>query len=224
MRVALFASTFTVALALAAPASAQCVYVACAQEQTHVVQSQTQQRVDTSTIHTSRTFEEGYTAGLAARSHSHARPKAKTKRTTHARTARHGVTGSHRSTHRVSSQIVRPTTKHISRPQRSHAPRSTGYTQRHHVVHTRSFADPIKDRATTYRASRVGSSTTLASHMSHSSSFTSSTTWVGPIVTSNQGGQICGWGTRISTTQNGPASRQAMWVCQCPQGWRPPGY
>lgn len=89
-----------------------------------------------------------------------------------------------------------------------------------------TYQDPIRDRAATYRPSVYGQSTSMASLMSRSSSYSSSatTTWSGPATVVNQGGQVCGWGARIVTNSHGYAQRQAVWVCQCPQGWRPPGY
>jgi hypothetical protein len=89
-----------------------------------------------------------------------------------------------------------------------------------------TYQDPIRDRAATYRPNVYGQSTSMASLMSRSSTYSSSTTttWSGPASVVNQGGQVCGWGARIVTNAHGYAQRQAVWVCQCPQGWRPPGY
>jgi hypothetical protein len=88
-----------------------------------------------------------------------------------------------------------------------------------------SYQDPIKDRAGTYRPAVYGASTSMASLMSRSGSYSATTTtWTGPATLVNQGGQVCGWGARIVTNGHGYAQRQAVWVCQCPQGWRPPGY
>jgi hypothetical protein len=217
MRVALLASIF--AATLAAPAAAQCVYVACAGAQ------QTQAAPVSSPPATvsvqSRSYEEGYAAGLAARTVTHrtvtrvrhvaARPATKAKAKRHvARPSRH---------------VGAAPARHVT-PSRVHAhPTSPAHRR---VSHARTvFVDPIKDRATTYRAAAVGSSTVLASHMQQSSRFTStssSTSWIGPSQIIQHGGQNCGWGTRIETNQFGQTNRQSAWLCQCPQGWRPPGY
>jgi hypothetical protein len=117
-------------------------------------------------------------------------------------------------------------------PARQVAMRSTGSNNLMHThvgssshAHSGTYQDPIKDRASTYRPTSYGQATSMASMMSSSSrSSTSTTTWSGPATVVNQGGQVCGWGARIVTNSNGYAQRQAVWVCQCPQGWRPPGY
>jgi hypothetical protein len=101
-----------------------------------------------------------------------------------------------------------------------HAMRQRTYTSNQ----ASAYQDPIKDRAATYRPPAYGQSTTMASMMSRSSSYSTTTTWSGPATTVNQGGQVCGWGARIVTNSPSYAQRQAVWVCQCPQGWRPPGY
>jgi hypothetical protein len=205
MRVALLASTFV--LLAGSPAFAQCIHVACATGQTsQTITQQTTGRSD---------FDAGFEAGLAARHtvtehrvtvrHVTVRPKAKTTR-------RH-VKRPARIVHRP---VVRP---HVRTPIR-HVSRVT-HTRRH-----TSFTDTIKNRADTYGAAAFGSSTSMGSLMSSSSSFSSSSSvsWIGPTAVTSQNGQTCGWGARVVTNQSGHAQRQAVWVCQCPQGWRPPGY
>jgi hypothetical protein len=116
----------------------------------------------------------------------------------------------------VARQVARVAPRPIARPVRT-VSHSTGYS---------GYSDPIKNRAGTYGATTYGSATSMASLMSRSSSYSSSatTTWIGPGAVTSQNGQSCGWGARIVTNAHGQAQRQAMWVCQCPQGWRPPGY
>lgn len=107
------------------------------------------------------------------------------------------------------------------------------------VYESRPYVDPIKDRATSYEAAANGSSISLASESSasSSSSWSSSSTmsswsnqggmtsWPAPAMTMQQGGMICGWSVQTFTTPDGQTlPPQQTWVCQCPQGWRPPGY
>jgi len=107
------------------------------------------------------------------------------------------------------------------------------------VYDNRPYVDPIKDRATSYEAASNGSAISLASESSASSSSSWSTSssmsswsnqggmtsWPAPAMPMQQGGQICGWSVQTITTPDGQAlPPQQTWVCQCPQGWRPPGY
>jgi hypothetical protein len=235
MRVALLASTF--ALCLASPAAAQCVYVACGGSVPNPP-TQTYQAPQTQPLEQFRSYEDGYAAGLAARTTTHTRTRAvrQTSRTaakrstTQRHVTRRPTTTAARSTPVVRRHVAATATRSVqSRPQatRQHVVRRTPV--RMHATthaHTATFRDTIKDRASTYRATAIGSSTLLASHMQQSSGYvvSSSTRFIGPAQVVNQGGQMCGWGTRIVTTQTGQSSQQSAWLCQCPQGWRPPGY
>jgi hypothetical protein len=233
MRVALLASSFM--LLAGSPAFAQCVYVACGGTQTAppVVAAPLQ----------TNSYEQGYAAGLAARPATGTvvrtvvrqlspAPKARTAhraptRVLKAPAVRHAVT---------TRPAARPATRNVSRTHIVRRTTSVAAPRRTHNVvttHTRSYNDPIKNRAQTYQATSYGSATSMASLMSQSSSYSSSYTsssavsgvsWVGPGAVTSQNGQTCGWGARIVTNSHGQAQRQAMWVCQCPQGWRPPGY
>jgi hypothetical protein len=112
------------------------------------------------------------------------------------------------------AQTRRATTSQVAVRQRSYTPSNVG-----------PYQDPIKDRAASYRPAVYGQSTTMASMMSGSrANGQYTTTWSGPASVVNQGGRVCGWGARLVTNSHGYAQRQAVWVCQCPQGWRPPGY
>lgn len=107
------------------------------------------------------------------------------------------------------------------------------------VYDSRPFVDTVKDRATSYQAASNGSAMSLASESSasSSSSWSSSssmsswsnqggmTSWPAPAMPMQQGGMICGWSVQTVTTPDGQTlPPQQTWVCQCPQGWRPPGY
>jgi hypothetical protein len=123
----------------------------------------------------------------------------------------------------VARTVVRPVVRQAARVAPRPVVRQTAVRQTarstYSTSYTRSgYTDPIKDRARTYGSQSYGSATSMASLMS------TTTTWVGPASISTQNGQSCGWGARIVTNNHGQAQRQAMWVCQCPQGWRPPGY
>jgi hypothetical protein len=151
---------------------------------------------------------------------------------------RRSTTGT--TTRRHATVAVRPATRHVARvaprPVVRQAVRSAPRTvvrnaprQVARVTHRSSqsgYVDPIKNRASTYGSSSYGSATSMASLMSRSSSYSSSgaVSWVGPSAVTSQNGQSCGWGARVVTNAHGYAQRQAVWVCQCPQGWRPPGY
>lgn len=234
MRVALLASTF--ALLAGSPAFAQCVYVAC----------NGGNQAPVSGPLAAPSYEEGYATGLAARSLTHTTTHASAVRTTSRTSSTSSATRAKVSSrHRVAtpSSVRRhpaPVAKRhavVSRVSR-HTPARTAHMRRatssqqavRHRTYTSSHAatyqDPIKDRASTYHSAAYGQSTALASVMSSSSSYSSfaTTTWSGPASVVNQGGQVCGWGARIVTNTYGQTQRQAMWVCQCPQGWRPPGY
>jgi hypothetical protein len=243
MRVALLAST--IALLASSPAFAQCVYVGCpGSAQSAPVYHQpayTQQSVQIGgTSSTSLSYDEGFAAGLAARTHrqpgtrtssarihrkstvTSARRHTSTSRTSAA--PRAAASNRHVSAHtkRAKARPAAVRTVNTNRAMHTH---NASRSHAHASTSGHSYHDPIKDRAATYRPTVYGQSTTMASLMSRSSSFSSSTTsWSGPATTVNQGGQVCGWGARIVITSHGQTERQAMWVCQCPQGWRPPGY
>jgi hypothetical protein len=243
MRIALIASAF--ALLAGSPAFAQCVYVACNGGQPTYQQPVYQAPPSLPLPPQSNGYDEGYAAGLAARSTSHHRHGAAVKRrsttrVTAVRTTSHRAVATrtqqvtrHQSVARVQprpavvrrvASVTRPATVRRSTSSHTHVRDNATSTRGHYNTY---FSDPIKDRASTYRAQTYGQSTTLASNMSQSSSFSSSsssTTWLGPNSVTSQNGQICGWGTRVVTAGHGQAQRQAVWVCQCPQGWRPPGY
>jgi hypothetical protein len=250
MRIALIASAF--ALLAGSPAFAKCVYVACNGGQPTYQQPVYQAPPSLPLPPQSNGYDDGYAAGLAARStsHHHHQRGAVVKRSTTTRVSA-GRTTSHRAvaTRTVASRTKQVTRHHtvaraqsrpavvrrvasVTRPANVRRTTSSHTHVRNNATSSHShyntyYSDPIKDRATTYRAPSYGQSTTLASNMSRSSSFSSSsssTTWLGPNSVSSQNGQICGWGTRVVTGGYGQAQRQAVWVCQCPQGWRPPGY
>jgi hypothetical protein len=199
-------------------------------------------------------YDEGYAAGVAARPATRhtgsrpmpARPVARTSvrktghhvarmgtgttsrtaaRSTGSRGAATVVQGrSHVATKARATVVRQSAVTRQSASTTTHATRRPVYNSQSHVP--TQYIDPIKDRAATYRPQVTGQSTSLASMMSSSSwsSSSSTTTWSGPASVVNQGGQVCGWGARIVTNAHGYAQRQAVWVCQCPQGWRPPGY
>jgi hypothetical protein len=239
MRIALLAST--IAFLAGSPALAQCVYVACnGGAQPSPVYQAPPQLPPAQTV---PGYDEGYAAGLAARtttttttssrshrpvtrSTAHKKKASPTRRATHVRaTAPQNVAA---SGNRTRTHIARSRQPSHPRAQAVHRARSTQVVSNRtnrvtHSYHNPTFQDPIKDRAATYRPHVIGQSTTMASLMSRSSS-RSVTTWSGPSTVVSQGGQVCGWGARIVTNSDGYAQRQAVWVCQCPQGWRPPGY
>jgi len=107
------------------------------------------------------------------------------------------------------------------------------------VHKSKPFVDKVKDRATSYEAAANGSAISLASesHLSSGSNWSSSasmsnwssqdgkTSWSAPVMPMQQGGMICGWSIQTMTTPDGQTlPPQQIWVCQCPHGWRPPGY
>ena len=107
------------------------------------------------------------------------------------------------------------------------------------VHKSQPFVDTVKDRAAGYEAAAHGSAVSLSSESSasSSSSWSSSssvsgwsssggmTSWPAPIMPMQQGSMICGWSIQTITTPDGHTlPPQQTWVCQCPQGWRPPGY
>ena len=261
------------------PAFAQCVYVACnggnqaapAYQAPQYQAPQYQAPMPPQGRGSSRDYDDGYTAGLAARpsrpavgprraTTTHRAPTMRpaqqsttrhragtstTRQTSLGTTSRHGLNVSNiygrpnqkvparaaQSTrsraaaprHAVASRSARPAAARPVRVARASAAPAT--THRSSPNYGQAYQDPIRDRAATYRPAVYGQSTTMASLMSRSSSYSSSTTtWSGPASLVNQGGQVCGWGARIVTNNHGYAQRQAVWVCQCPQGWRPPGY
>lgn len=240
MRVALLASTF--ALLVGSPAFAQCVYVACGGSVPNPPSYQ--QPVYQAPMAAARPpqnnvgsdYDAGYAAGLAARpanrvvatssnrTHAKARSTTSGRHVAKATTSRgHAATSQRRQVARVAPRPAvrhavrtapRPAVHHVART----APRITHTSRRVTTSYSHSgYQDPIKNRAVTYGAINYGSSTSMASLMSR-------TTWVGPSTITSQNGQTCGWGARIVVNEHGYAQRQAMWVCQCPQGWRPPGY
>jgi hypothetical protein len=226
MRVALLAST--IALLASSPAFAQCVYVACNNGGggAPVYQAPMAPAPQPPQNNARADYDAGYVAGLAARSTTHVRRTTTTTRAVSR--SRHGaapVVKRHRTAAKATSPrrhvavAPRPAVRHVARVAPRPAVRHVTRTPVRHVAHVTqrtTYTDPIKDRARTYGSASFGSVTTMASLMS--------TTWVGPSTVSTQNGQTCGWGARIITNQHGLAQRQAMWVCQCPQGWRPPGY
>jgi hypothetical protein len=199
-------------------------------------------------------YDAGYAAGLAARPRTRVVTRVVTRtvtRQSHTGTARTSSGQSHagRGTagrvmaasparrHVATAAAARPAVRHtavraaprpVARQVARVAPRQIARSVRtvSHPTGSSSYSDPIKNRAGTYGATTYGSATSMASLMSRSSSYSSSatTTWIGPSAVTSQNGQSCGWGARIVTNAHGQAQRQAMWVCQCPQGWRPPGY
>jgi hypothetical protein len=233
MRVALLASTF--ALLASSPSFAQCVYVACnngggggpvyqapvAPDPVQLPQHNT--RAD---------YDAGFDAGMAARTTTHVRRTTTTRAVSRSghRTApavkRHRASATTTSARRHTTIATRPAVRHVARVAPKATVRHVTRTAPRHVArvtHSTSYTssmyrDPIKDRASTYGSASYGSTTSMASLM------TTTTTWVRPSAVSTQNGQTCGWGARIVTNSHGQAQRQAMWVCQCPQGWRPPGY
>jgi hypothetical protein len=251
MRVALLVSTF--AFLAASPALAQCVYVACngggqaapVYQQPAYQPQQAYMPAPGAARDNGSSYDEGYAAGLAARpaarrtNHAHraapARARATTTRTHTAHVAKRRATGTAVRTHaapvakRTVTRIAR-TTRPVVQHARAQAPRRVVAThsapRRPAQSHNNyGYQDPIKDRAATYRPAVYGQSTSMASMMSRSGSYGSTTTtWSGPATLVRQGGQVCGWGAKIVTNSQGYAQRQAVWVCQCPQGWRPPGY
>jgi hypothetical protein len=258
MRIALIASAF--ALLAGSPAFAQCVYVACNGGQPTYQAPVYQTPAYQAPVYQappslprppqSSGYDDGYAAGLAARSTSHhhhgaAVKRRSTTRVTGVRTTSHravatrtGATRAKQVTRHLTvaraqarpaivrhvASVSRPANVRRSTSSRTHVRNTATSTRSHNNMY---YSDQIKDRASTYRAQTYGQSTTLASNMSQSSSYSSSsssTTWLGPNSVTSQNGQICGWGTRVVTAGHGQAQRQAVWVCQCPQGWRPPGY
>jgi hypothetical protein len=249
MRVALLASTFV--LLAGSPAFAQCVYVACNGGQ--APQPTYQQPAYQAPTPAPRPpqnnaqsdYDAGYRAGLAARpatravSRSGHRPAVRSTGTrkaavTRGSGTRHvgaGTTGRRVVTtaprQHVARPAVRTVTRHVSRPAVRQvartAPRTNVRTNYATTYRATGYSDPIKNRASTYGASTYGSATSMASLMSRSGG-ASTISWVGPSAVSSQNGQTCGWGARIVTNAHGHGQRQAVWVCQCPQGWRPPGY
>jgi hypothetical protein len=243
MRIALLASTF--AFLAASPAFAQCVYVACSgQAQGGPTYQQPAYQPPAAPMPApgaSSGYDEGYAAGLAARPagrHTATRGRTAQRATpVRARSAparghvaaapkrKATVARSHGAPAATRRAVAAPTRAH-SAPRRGVATRAVARrsAQVTNTSYTGSYQDPIKDRASTYRPAVYGQSTSMASMMSSSSSSSYTTTWTGPATHVRQGGQICGWGARIVTNHRGYSQRQAVWVCQCPQGWRPPGY
>ena len=160
-------------------------------------------------------YRDGYRDGYADRG----KPKARATKT---RTRTAAVPSRHR----------RPASK-------SKRPQSTVTNSSAWVYESRPYVDPIKDRATSYAAASNGSAISLTSESSasNSSSWSSSssmsswssqggmTSWPAPVMPMQHGGMICGWSVQTVTTPDGHVlPPQQTWVCQCPQGWRPPGY
>jgi hypothetical protein len=250
MRVALLASTFV--LLAGSPAFAQCVYVACnggqggqPTYQQPVYQQPTYQAPPAAPRPTQNNargdYDAGYAAGLAARPATRAVSRSGQRSVARPAPARRHVaaapvrrTATATTSRRHATAVVRPATRHVVRvaprpvvrQATRQAPRQVARTTYRPSYGQSGYVDPIKNRAGTYGSSTYGSATSMASLMSRSSSYsTSSTTsWVGPSAATSQNGQTCGWGARIVTNSHGYAQRQAVWVCQCPQGWRPPGY
>jgi hypothetical protein len=247
MRVALLASA--ILLLSGAPAFAQCIYVTCnggvqaaagGQQPSHQPPAHQIPVPNPPARHTS-SYDEGFAAGLAARSptrattHKRRAPAASTRTTTSTtqhigrRTGVSAKTGASRAVAARSHPASGATRRTSAARHVAHGRATPPRAPVHHANHgPHSFTDSIKDRAATYRSAAFGQSTSMASLMTQSSSFNSTTTWSGPVSVVRQGGQVCGWGTRIVThsqgPSQGPSQRQAVWVCQCPQGWRPPGY
>ncbi len=250
MRVALIAST--IAFLAGSPAFAQCIYVACnsSPQQAPVYQAPAYQApAPYAPPRTSPGYDEGYAAGLASRparvhrrtqivtvprrtstslaaTQSHSRKAAKSAQTTRNRVSatrtRHAVASTAPRVQTTTGNRGYASTRRVATGTTAH---QTSVTQHSSNYGGTSYHDPIKDRAASYRPQITGQSTTMASMMSSSSSYRqSTTTWTGPASVVNQGGQVCGWGARIVSNSQGYAQRQAVWVCQCPQGWRPPGY
>ncbi|MCE2891225.1 MAG: hypothetical protein ACK5XZ_07000 [Hyphomonadaceae bacterium] len=169
--------------------------------------------------HTQHAYRHGYREGYRDGYADRGKPKARATKT---RTRAAAVPSSHR----------RP----ASKPKR---PQSTVTNSSAWVHDNRPYVDPIKDRASTYDAASNGSAISLASESSVSSSSTWSSSssmsnwssqggmasWPAPAMPMQQGGMICGWSIQTTTTPDGHTlPPQQTWVCQCPQGWRPPGY
>lgn len=169
--------------------------------------------------HTQHAYRHGYRDGYRDAYSDRGRPKARTKKPV-TRAA-------------VAPASHRRTAVKAKRTQGSAASSSAWASS------SRPFVDTVKDRATSYEAASNGSAISLASasSASSSSSWSSSssmsnwsnhggmTSWPAPAVPMQQGGMICGWSVQTITTPDGHTSPpQQTWVCQCPQGWRPPGY
>lgn len=245
MRIALLASTF--AFLAASPAFAQCVYVACGgQSQGGPTYQQPAYQPPAAQMPApgaaASGYDEGYAAGLAARpAPRHAAPRGRTAQRAAPVRARAAPARAHvaaapkrRATathsHVATRRAVATSTRSHMAPRRAvpaQAVAARAVPRRSAPVNNSSYGsyqDPIKDRASTYRPPVYGQSTSMASMMSNSSSYSSTTTWTGPATQVRQGGQVCGWGARIVTNHRGYSQRETVWVCQCPQGWRPPGY
>jgi hypothetical protein len=217
------------ALAWTQPAAAQCVYVACQSGVQGpvapgygVAQDSMSSTSSTSQITQDR-YEEGYAAGHRAGAASapvrHTTKAKASHRVSHARP--HGKPKAKRKTAHVAAKSRSAHT--ASKATTRHASRRTS-TRVAHFSPSHSY---VRDLAQTYGTSSVGPGVNLGSVVSartqtvtHSSMRTS---FVGPTTTIVQGGQVCGWGSQIVYTPHGP-QRQSAWLCQCPQGWRPPGY
>ncbi|MEN9874527.1 MAG: hypothetical protein RL186_1424 [Pseudomonadota bacterium] len=193
----------TLAACAASPAMAQCVQVVCpppVQVETHYQQP---------------VYDEYVEVEEAAPRVAIHKPRPK---------ARHHVAQKRKAVHHVQRKAA---------VRRAHPPRRVAHTapvRPRHVVHyvqRAPYVDPIRDRAASYETPSYGQSTSLASVMSYSSSSYSSSyqqvRWQGPEQIIRQGQNSCGWGTRILTDRYGQAQRKSVWVCACPQGWRPPG-
>lgn len=169
--------------------------------------------------HTRNAYRHGYRDGYRNGYSDRARPKALTTKS--------------RTRDAVAPTSHRRAKNKAKRTQRSAASSSAW------VHSSRPFVDTVKDRATSYEAAANGSAISLASESSasSSSSWSSSssmsswsnqsgmTSWPAPAMPMQQGGMICGWSVQTITTPDGQTlPPQQTWVCQCPQGWRPPGY
>lgn len=172
--------------------------------------------------HTQHAYRHGYRDGYRDGYADRGKPKS---RATKARTRASVAPSSHR---RTATKAKRTSSA------------GSGLTQVRTWTHeTRPYSDPIKDRASTYEAAANGSAISLASasNSASSSSWSSSSSssswssqggtmsWPAPAMTMQQGGMVCGWSIQTLTTPDGRTlPPQQTWVCQCPQGWRPPGY
>jgi hypothetical protein len=119
---------------------------------------------------------------------------------------------------------ARPAIRHaVARPAPTRA-RHAVRPVRHAPVHA---PDPIRDHAATYGARATGASEAIAAFAGRGERWVTSswqvTGWAAPAAVSWHQGQSCGWGARVLTAPDGATRQERAWLCQCAEGWRPPG-
>ena len=161
-------------------------------------------------------YEDGYAAGRAdARAAAHGRPP--TARRTTTRERARPVT--HPARQRTAVHPARRPARPETRAPRHRSPPAGPSTA--------PWQSSVRDHAASYGAAPAGGSIDLSAFTGRGERWESTrgyrVVWSGPVQPVWREGQLCGWGGRAEWSGTRVIRQSPAWVCQCPQGWRPPG-